>query len=84
MAKKKEEQQVEVVVDAEEAKVKFQEKLTELLALGKKKKNILEYQEKLSKIRLPLLYEILPDKIIYSYRCLLNHFIICLDVSGIL
>ena len=42
---KKEEQQVEVVVDAEEAKVKFQEKLTELLALGKKKKNILEYQE---------------------------------------
>ena len=45
MAKKKEEQQVEVVVDAEEAKVKFQEKLTELLALGKKKKNILEYQE---------------------------------------
>ena len=45
MAKKKEEQQVEVVVDAEEAKVKFQEKLTELLALGKKRKNILEYQE---------------------------------------
>ena len=45
MAKKKEEQQVEVVVDAEEAKVKFQEKLTELLALGKKKTNILEYQE---------------------------------------
>ena len=41
MAKKKEEQQVEVVGDAEEAKVKFQEKLTELLALGKKKKNIL-------------------------------------------
>ena len=45
MAKKKEEQQVEVVVDAEEAKVKFQEKLVGLLALGKKKKNILEYQE---------------------------------------
>ena len=45
MAKKKEEQQVEVVVDAEEAKVKFQEKLAELLVLGKKKKNILEYQE---------------------------------------
>ncbi len=44
MAKKKEEQ-VEVVVEAEDAKVKFQEKLTELLALGKKKKNILEYQE---------------------------------------
>ena len=45
MAKKKEEQQVEVVVNAEEAKVKFQEKLAELLVLGKKKKNILEYQE---------------------------------------
>ena len=44
MAKKKEDQ-VEVVVEAEDAKVKFQEKLTELLALGKKKKNILEYQE---------------------------------------
>ena len=45
MAKKKEEQQVEVVVDAEEQKVKFQEKLAGLLVLGKKKKNILEYQE---------------------------------------
>ncbi len=44
MAKKKEEQ-VEVVVDTEEAKVKFQEKLAELLVLGKKKKNMLEYQE---------------------------------------
>ena len=43
MAKKKEEQ-VEVV-ETEELKVKFQEKLVELLALGKKKKNILEYQE---------------------------------------
>ncbi len=42
MAKKKEEQ---VVVETEEMKVKFQEKLVELLALGKKKKNILEYQE---------------------------------------
>lgn len=49
MAKKKEEQ-VEAVEKTEAAleedlKVKFQEKLTELLALGKKKKNILEYQE---------------------------------------
>ena len=43
MAKKKEEQ-VEVV-ETEEMKQKFQEKLVELLALGKKKKNILEYQE---------------------------------------
>ena len=43
MAKKKEEK-VEVV-ETEDMKVKFQEKLTELLALGKKKKNILEYQE---------------------------------------
>ena len=44
MAKKKEEQ-VEVVVETEEMKARFQEKLVELLALGKKKKNILEYQE---------------------------------------
>lgn len=43
MAKKKEEK-VETVETAE-AKVKFQEKLSELLAIGKKKKNILEYQE---------------------------------------
>ena len=43
MAKKKEEK-VETVGTAE-AKAKFQEKLKELLALGKKKKNILEYQE---------------------------------------
>ena len=43
MAKKKEEQ-VEVV-ETEEVKAKFQEKLAELLTLGKKKKNILEYQE---------------------------------------
>ena len=32
-------------VENEEMKQKFQEKLTELLALGKKKKNMLEYQE---------------------------------------
>ena len=32
-------------VETEEMKQKFQEKLVELLALGKKKKNILEYQE---------------------------------------
>ena len=44
MAKKKEEQ-VEAVVETEEMKARFQEKLVELLALGKKKKNILEYQE---------------------------------------
>ena len=43
MAKKKE-AQVEVV-ETEEMKVKFQEKLVGILALGKKKKNILEYQE---------------------------------------
>ena len=41
---KKKEEQVEVV-ETEDAKVKFQEKLTELLALGKSKKNFLEYQE---------------------------------------
>ena len=33
------------VVETEEMKQKFQEKLVELLALGKKKKNMLEYQE---------------------------------------
>ena len=33
------------VVETEEMKQKFQAKLVELLALGKKKKNILEYQE---------------------------------------
>ena len=43
MAKKKE-AQVEVV-ETEDMKVKFQEKLVGILALGKKKKNILEYQE---------------------------------------
>ena len=43
MAKKKEEK-VETVGTAE-AKAKFQEKLKELLALGRKKKNMLEYQE---------------------------------------
>ena len=43
MAKKKEENVQ--AVETEEAKAKFQEKLTALLELGKKKKNILEYQE---------------------------------------
>ena len=43
MAKKNEENVN--VVETEEMKQKFQEKLIELLALGKKKKNILEYQE---------------------------------------
>ncbi len=43
MAKKNEENVN--VVETEEMKQKFQEKLVELLALGKKKKNILEYQE---------------------------------------
>ena len=43
MAKKKE-TPVEVV-ETEESKAKFQEKLAGILALGKKKKNILEYQE---------------------------------------
>lgn len=42
MTKKKEEN---VAVETEEMKTKFQEKLAELLALGKKKRNILEYQE---------------------------------------
>ena len=42
MAKKKEEQ---VVTEKEDMKAKFQEKLAELLVMGKKKKNILEYQE---------------------------------------
>lgn len=43
MAKKKEEK-VENI-GTEDIKIKFQEKLRELLELGKKKKNILEYQE---------------------------------------
>lgn len=43
MAKKKEEK-VEIV-ENEQGKAKFQERLQELLAIGKKKKNILEYQE---------------------------------------
>ena len=43
MAKKKEENVK--AVETEDAKAKFQEKLTALLELGKKKKNILEYQE---------------------------------------
>lgn len=42
MAKKKEQAEV---VETAEIKAKFQQKLIELLALGKKKKNILEYQE---------------------------------------
>ena len=43
MAKKKEEK-VEKL-GTEELRAKFQEKLRELLELGKKRKNILEYQE---------------------------------------
>lgn len=42
MAKKIEEN---AAVETEETKAKFKEKLKELLALGKKKRNILEYQE---------------------------------------
>lgn len=42
MAKKKEEN---VAVETEETKAKFREKLKSLLELGKKKRNILEYQE---------------------------------------
>ena len=42
MAKKKEEN---AAVDTEETKAKFREKLKSLLELGKKKRNILEYQE---------------------------------------
>ena len=42
MAKKKEQAEV---VETAEMKAKIQQKLIELLALGKKKKNILEYQE---------------------------------------
>ena len=42
MAKKKEQAEV---VETAEMKAKFQQKLIELLALGKKKKNILEYRE---------------------------------------
>jgi RNA polymerase primary sigma factor len=40
MAKKKEE-----IINTEEAKAKFQERLNKLLEMGKKKRNILEYQE---------------------------------------
>jgi RNA polymerase primary sigma factor len=40
MAKKKEE-----TINTEEAKAKFQERLNKLLEIGKKKRNILEYQE---------------------------------------
>ena len=42
MAKKKEEN---AAVETEETKAKFREKLKSLLELGKKKRNILEYQE---------------------------------------
>ena len=42
MAKKKEEN---AAVETEEMKAKFSEKLAQLLELGKKKRNILEYQE---------------------------------------
>ena len=43
MAKKKEENAA--AVETEERKAKFREKLAQLLELGKKKRNILEYQE---------------------------------------
>ena len=43
MAKKKDENIQ--ALSTEEAKAKFQEKLQELLALAKKRKNMLEYQE---------------------------------------
>lgn len=43
MAKKKEENAA--AVETEEMKAKFREKLAELLEIGKKKRNILEYQE---------------------------------------
>lgn len=43
MAKKKEENVA--AVETEEMKAKFREKLAEILELGKKKRNILEYQE---------------------------------------
>ena len=43
MAKKKEENAA--AVETEEMKAKFREKLAEILELGKKKRNILEYQE---------------------------------------
>ena len=44
MAKKKEEQQVQAA-ETQEMREKFQAKLIEVLAFGKKKKNMLEYQE---------------------------------------
>jgi RNA polymerase primary sigma factor len=43
MAKKKEENVA--AVETEEMKAKFQERMTQLLEIGKKKRNILEYQE---------------------------------------
>lgn len=45
MAKKKEEKAAVEAVETEEMKAKFQEKIKELLEIGKKKRNILEYQE---------------------------------------
>ncbi len=42
MAKKKEQKDM---AQEQELRLKFQQKLIEILALGKKKKNILEYQE---------------------------------------
>ncbi|MCM1283908.1 MAG: RNA polymerase sigma factor RpoD [Roseburia sp.] len=50
MAKKKEEmaevvETVEQAAEAEDMKARFQEKMKELLELGKKKRNIMEYQE---------------------------------------
>ena len=47
MAKKKEENAA--AVETEEMKAKFREKLAEILELGKKKRNILEYQERISR-----------------------------------
>ena len=51
MAKKKEEN---AAVETEETKAKFREKLKSLLELGKKKRNILEYQETVSYTHLTL------------------------------
>ncbi len=45
MAKKKEEKAAVETVETEEMKTKYKEKIKELLEIGKKKRNILEYQE---------------------------------------
>ena len=45
MAKKKEEKAAVETVETEEMKTKYKEKINELLEIGKKKRNILEYQE---------------------------------------